>query len=101
MARSRFDACFSEDDNKLSSKVVYHLKSGVCQCPLALWPQHVLDVVIPCCGNKDTFMMFLVRGLPQRIPVRLILVFVSNRLACPIRSGFDRAPELPVDNGAI
>lgn len=33
--------------------------------------------------DKDTFMAFLVRRLPQRIPARLILVFVSNRLDWP------------------
>ena len=33
--------------------------------------------------DKDTFMTFLVRRLPQRIPARLILVFVSNRLDWP------------------
>ena len=33
--------------------------------------------------EKDTFMTFLVRRLPQRIPARLILVFVSNRLDWP------------------
>ena len=30
--------------------------------------------------DKDTFMTFLVRRLPQKIPARLILVFASNRL---------------------
>ncbi len=30
--------------------------------------------------DKDTFMAFLVRRLPQRIPAKLILVFASNRL---------------------
>lgn len=33
--------------------------------------------------DKDTFMTFLVRRLPQRIPAKLILVFVSNRLDWP------------------
>ena len=33
--------------------------------------------------DKDTFMTFLVRRLPQRIPARLILIFVSNRLDWP------------------
>lgn len=33
--------------------------------------------------DKDTFMTFLVRRLPQKIPARLILVFVSNRLDWP------------------
>jgi len=33
--------------------------------------------------DKDTFMTFLVRRLPQRIHGRLILVFVSNRLDWP------------------
>ena len=30
--------------------------------------------------DKDAFMTFLVRRLPQRIPAKLILVFASNRL---------------------
>ena len=30
--------------------------------------------------DKDTFMTFLIRRLPQRIPGKLILVFASNRL---------------------
>jgi len=30
--------------------------------------------------DRDTFLSFLVRRLPQRIPAKLILVFVSNRL---------------------
>ncbi len=30
--------------------------------------------------DKDTFMTFLIRRLPQRIPSKLILVFASNRL---------------------
>ncbi len=30
--------------------------------------------------DKDTFLSFLVRRLPQRIPARLVLVFASNRL---------------------
>jgi cell division control protein 6 len=30
--------------------------------------------------DKDTFLAFLVRRLPQRIPAKLILVFASNRL---------------------
>ena len=30
--------------------------------------------------DTDTFMTFLVRRLPQKIPAKLILVFVSNRL---------------------
>ena len=30
--------------------------------------------------DKDTFMTFLVRRLPQKIPAKLILVFASNRL---------------------
>ena len=30
--------------------------------------------------DKDTFLTFLVRRLPQRIPAKLILVFASNRL---------------------
>jgi cell division control protein 6 len=33
--------------------------------------------------DKDNFMTFLVRRLPQRIPARLILIFVSNRLDWP------------------
>jgi len=33
--------------------------------------------------DKDTFMKFLVRRLPQRISAKLILVFVSNRLNWP------------------
>jgi len=33
--------------------------------------------------DKDAFMTFLVRRLPQRIPSKLILVFVSNRLDWP------------------
>ena len=33
--------------------------------------------------DKDTFMTFLVRRLPQRTRARLILVFVSNRLDWP------------------
>ena len=33
--------------------------------------------------DQDTFLTFLVRRLPQRIPARLILVFVSNRLNWP------------------
>jgi cell division control protein 6 len=33
--------------------------------------------------DKDNFMTFLVRRLPQRIPAKLILVFVSNRLDWP------------------
>ena len=30
--------------------------------------------------DQDTFLTFLVRRLPQRIPARLVLVFASNRL---------------------
>lgn len=30
--------------------------------------------------DKDTFMAFLIRRLPQKIPAKLILVFASNRL---------------------
>jgi len=33
--------------------------------------------------DKDNFMTFLVRRLPQRIPAKLILVFASNRLDWP------------------
>ena len=33
--------------------------------------------------DRDTFLKFLVRRLPQRINVKLILVFVSNRLNWP------------------
>ncbi len=33
--------------------------------------------------DKDNFMTFLVRRLPQNIPAKLILVFVSNRLDWP------------------
>jgi archaeal cell division control protein 6 len=33
--------------------------------------------------DKDNFMTFLVRRLPQRIPAKLILVLVSNRLDWP------------------
>jgi archaeal cell division control protein 6 len=33
--------------------------------------------------DKDTFMTFLIRRLPQKIPAKLILVFVSNRLDWP------------------
>jgi len=33
--------------------------------------------------DKDNFMTFLVRRLPQKIPAKLILVFVSNRLDWP------------------
>ena len=33
--------------------------------------------------DKDAFMSFLVRRLPQRIPAKLILVFASNRLDWP------------------
>jgi len=33
--------------------------------------------------DKDTFMTFLVRRLPQRIKAKLILVFASNRLNWP------------------
>ena len=33
--------------------------------------------------DRDTFMTFLVRRLPQRIKARLILVFASNRLNWP------------------
>jgi len=33
--------------------------------------------------DKDNFMTFLVRRLPQGIPARLILIFVSNRLDWP------------------
>jgi cell division control protein 6 len=33
--------------------------------------------------DKDTFMSFLVRRLPQAIPSKLILVFASNRLTWP------------------
>ena len=33
--------------------------------------------------DKDTFMTFLVRRLPQRIKAKLILVFASNKLSWP------------------
>ena len=33
--------------------------------------------------DKDNFMRFLVRRLPQRIPAKLILILVSNRLDWP------------------
>lgn len=33
--------------------------------------------------DRDAFLSFLVRRLPQRIPAKLILVFVSNRLNWP------------------
>ena len=33
--------------------------------------------------DRDTFMTFLVRRLPQRIPSKLVLIFVSNRLDWP------------------
>jgi cell division control protein 6 len=33
--------------------------------------------------DRDAFLTFLVRRLPQRIPAKLILVFVSNRLNWP------------------
>ncbi len=33
--------------------------------------------------DKDNFMTFLVRRLPQRVPAKLILAFVSNRLDWP------------------
>jgi len=33
--------------------------------------------------DRDSFMTFLVRRLPQRIPAKLILVFASNRLDWP------------------
>ena len=33
--------------------------------------------------DKDNFMTFLVRRLPQKIPAKLIIVFVSNRLDWP------------------
>ncbi|MBN1489894.1 MAG: AAA family ATPase [Phycisphaerae bacterium] len=33
--------------------------------------------------DKDTFMSFLVRRLPQAVPSKLILVFASNRLTWP------------------
>ena len=33
--------------------------------------------------DKDTFLTFLVRRLPQRIQAKLVLVFVSNRLNWP------------------
>jgi len=35
--------------------------------------------------DKDNFMTFLVRRLPQQIPAKLILVLVSNRLDWPDR----------------
>jgi len=33
--------------------------------------------------DKDTFLTFLVRRLPQRIPAKVVLVFASNRLDWP------------------
>lgn len=33
--------------------------------------------------DRDAFLSFLVRRLPQRVPAKLILVFVSNRLNWP------------------
>lgn len=63
MERSLFDTRFSGNDIKLSFKVVYHLKPGFCQCPLALWPHYVLDVVITCCGDKNIRMPFRLLSL--------------------------------------
>ena len=31
-------------------------------------------------GDKDAFLTFLVRRLPQRVPAKLVIVFASNRL---------------------
>ena len=33
--------------------------------------------------DRDTFLSFLVRRLPQRVPAKLVLVFASNRLNWP------------------
>lgn len=53
MESARFDARFSEDFVKTPLEIIYHLEPGVRKSPLAFRPEHILDVVIPCCRNKD------------------------------------------------
>ena len=56
------------------------------EAKLADYPGYLvlfIDEVDNLRRDKDTFMAFLIRRLPQRIPAKLILVFVSNHLDWP------------------
>jgi len=51
-----FDTGFPEDSIELPPKVVHYLKAGIRKCPLALWSENILNIVIPCWGDKNIRM---------------------------------------------
>jgi cell division control protein 6 len=56
------------------------------EAKLADYPGYLIlfiDEVDNIRRDKDTFMAFLIRRLPQKIPAKLILVFASNHLDWP------------------
>lgn len=56
------------------------------EAKLADWKGYLVLFIDECDNvrrDKDTFMTFLVRRLPQRIAAKLVLVFASNRLNWP------------------
>jgi hypothetical protein len=61
------NACFSEDLIELSPKIVYDLEPGISEGPLSFWSEHILDIIVPCCGNEDV-----------RIPFRLLSLVICG-----------------------
>ncbi len=70
---SLLDTGFSQDLVELPSKVVYHLEPGVNESPFAFWPKYVLDIVIPCCGDKNI-------GIPLRLLSLVVYEHLDNFL---------------------
>jgi len=74
MKSSLFDTRFSENDIELPPEVVYNLYGGIYKGPLAFWPEYMLDIVIPCNGNKNI-------GIPFWL---LVYVFSKNETNLPL-----------------
>jgi len=48
-----FDTRSSSDPIELLPEVVHDLEPGISESPLSFWPKHIIDVIVPCCGNEN------------------------------------------------
>lgn len=66
MESAHLDARPSEDLIEAPLEIIYYLEPGVRKGPPAFRSEHILDVIVPCRGNKNIRIAFRLSGLVIR-----------------------------------
>jgi hypothetical protein len=66
MESTLFNRCSFQDFVKVSVDVVHNLEPGIRKSPLALWSEHILDMIISCWWDKNIGIAILIGDVRRK-----------------------------------